>query len=119
MNLELELKERRKQVMKIGKRIKKVFGYVNDVDFVQFVEAKEHIIAIITSYEDRITHKQVNAVLNTYALGHWTFIESRMKTARSTYKFRNNNHVVDMNAMVSVYRVDKDTALQKLKELSG
>lgn len=105
--------------MNVGKQIKKVLGYVNEVDSVYFVETKEHVIAIITSYEDKITHKQVNAVLNKYPLGRWIFVESRMKKARPTYKFRNNAQVIDMNAMVSIYRTDKDTALQKLKELSG
>ena len=100
--------------MKIGKRIKKVFGRVNEVDFVHFAETEEHIIVIITAYEDRITHKQVNAVLNKYPLGHWTFIESRMGMTKFRRMFRNKLHIVDTSAMMSVYRVDKDVALQRL-----
>ena len=100
--------------MNIGKRIKKVFGRVDEVDFVHFAETEEHIIVIITSYEDGITHKQVNAVLNKYPLGHWTFIESRMGVTKFRHMFRNNKNVIDMSAMVSVYRVDKEVALRSL-----
>lgn len=100
--------------MKIGKRIKKVFGRVDEVDFVHFAETKEHVIAIITSYDEKITHKQVNAVLNKYPLGHWIFIESRMGVTNFRHMFRNKMNVIDMPAMVSVYRVDKEIALRSL-----
>lgn len=116
--IEIGLEKTRKRTMKIGKQIKKVFGYVNEVDFVQFVEMKEHIIAIITSYDGNITHKQVNAVLNNYSLGHWIFIESRVEPADIDYNFNKRNVALGYIKMVSVYRVDKDTALQKLKELN-
>lgn len=102
--------------MKIGKRIKKVFGNVNEVGTVWFVEGEEHVVMLITSYDKRITHKQVNAVLNNYPLGHWIFIESRIEPGRMNYRFRNSKQVLDFDVIVSIYRVDKDIALQKLLE---
>jgi hypothetical protein len=102
--------------MKIGKRIKKNFGNVNEVGTVWFVETEEHVVMMITSYDKRITHKQVNAVLNNYPLGHWIFIESRVEPGKTNYRFRNIERVLDFDVMVSVYRVDKDVALQKLLE---
>lgn len=100
--------------MKIGRRIKRVFGHVNEVDFVWFAETEEHVVVIITSYDGRITHKEVNAVLNNYNLGHWTFIESRVEPVDSYYAFSERDIALGHIRMVSVYRVDKDAALQML-----
>jgi len=102
--------------MKIGRRIKKVFGYVNEVDFVRFIETQDHIVALIASYDVKITHKQVNAVLNNYDLGHWTFIESRTEPVQVAYKFRNSGRVSGFNTMISVYRIDKKKAMKALEK---
>jgi hypothetical protein len=104
--------------MKIGQRIKRAFGKENSVNYIVFDETDEHITAIISTYEGKITHKQVNAVLNRYPLGHWIFIESRIaERERMSYEFADGLQSTKYNLyLISVYRVNKTEALQVLEE---
>lgn len=103
--------------MNIGRRIKQLYGVEDSVDYISFMETKEHIVAIVHTYDQKITHKQVNAVLNRYPLGHWIFVESRIEE-KEGISFKYNDNVVYTGKqlyLVSIYRVDKKTALAVLE----
>ena len=105
--------------MKIGKRIKKLYGHPDEVDFVRFAETPEHIVMLMVSYDAKITHKQVNAVLNKYPLGHWVFVESRLEpNVGPCFRLKYRDRVTlfqDKNCMVSIYRVNKKEAIKVLE----
>lgn len=104
--------------MSVGRRIKRVFGKEELVDYIVFDETEKHIVAIISTYDAKITHKQVNAVLNRYPLGHWIFIESRVADRELfSYDFSNEKQTTAYGRyMISIYRVDKEEALRVLEE---
>lgn len=95
--------QRKSKQTPIGKRIKRAFGQVNDVNYVTFSETDKHIVVLIVSYDGKITNKQVNAVLNQYPIGFWRFVESRIEKS------------VKPSVMMSVYTTDRQPALQSLQ----
>jgi len=106
--------------MKIGRRIKNAFGVSNSVDAVSFIENDKHIVLLMKSDDLSINHKQVNAVLNRYALAtrehHWIFVECRLG-AMNYIPYISAHEVYEQPIdwwIMSVYRIDKKSAMKRL-----
>ena len=92
-----------------GKAVKRKFGRNDDVDYVNFYADGDFVIIDIRTIEE-ISHKQVNSVLNQYALGHWQFINTKAIPYEIEYPYNGEVHVIVIHELHSYYRTTKAEA---------